>query len=356
MARVNGAIAWEERAAGCLLGGAVGDALGAPVEFLGLDEIRARFGPDGVTGMGAAYGRRGAVTDDTQMALFTAEGLIRADNVRRAGGADDPVPVLHRAYLRWLATQGGRTPATRALDRPDGWLVSLGDLRARRSPGTTCLSALESGRSGSPEERLNDSKGCGGVMRVAPVGLASWAAFDTGARAAALTHGHPTGYLAGGVLASLVAGLVAGAPLEEALAASREELRRREGHDECLAALDAAVALAADDAHGPEAVEGLGGGWIAEQALAIAVYSALVAERFEDGVLVAVNHGGDSDSTGAIAGNLLGAAHGVRAIPDRWLAELELRREIERVAADLAAHFGPDAAADPADEDRYPAS
>jgi len=353
---VNAAISWSERAAGCLLGGAVGDALGAPVEFLGLDEIRARFGPRGVTGLAAAYGRRGAVTDDTQMTLFTAEGLIRADNVRREGGVDDPLPVLHRAYLRWLGTQGGRPSEMRALDLPDGWLVSLRELRVRRSPGTTCLTALESGRWGSPEERINGSKGCGGVMRVAPVGLASWEPFETGVRAAALTHGHPTGYLAGGALALLVAALAGGASPGQAAESVRRELPRHDGHEECLAALDAAVELAARGAPSAEHVEELGAGWIAEQALAIAVYCFLATGRFEDGVLLAVNHGGDSDSTAAIAGNLLGTAYGARAIPDRWLSELELRREIERVAADLAAHFGPDAVAEPADLDRYPAS
>jgi ADP-ribosyl-[dinitrogen reductase] hydrolase len=356
MAGVNGAIPWEERAAGCLLGGAVGDALGAPVEFLGLDEIQARFGAEGVTGLASAYGRRGAVTDDTQMTLFTAEGLIRADNVRRTGGADDPVPVLHRAYVRWLATQGGRTPDSRASDRPDGWLASLRELKARRSPGTTCLTALESGRWGSPEERINGSKGCGGVMRVAPIGLASWPPFETGARAAALTHGHPTGFLAGGVLATMVATLAGGAAPRQAVDAVRDELPAHEGHEECLEALGAALAAAEDGSPSPERVEALGAGWIAEQALAVATYCLLVAERFEDGVLLAVNHGGDSDSTGSIAGSLLGTAFGARAIPDRWLAELELRREIERVAADLGAHFGPDAADDPDDLDRYPAS
>jgi ADP-ribosylglycohydrolase len=355
-APVVAGIDWSERAAGCLLGGAVGDALGAPIEFLGLEEIRAEHGPDGVTGFEPAYGRRGALTDDTQLSLFTAEGLIRADNVRRAGGADDPLPPLHRAYLRWLATQGGRPAGSRAVDLPDGWLFSLPELRDRRAPGTTCLSALESGRWGSPDRQINGSKGCGGVMRVAPVGLARWAPFETGVRAAALTHGHPTGFLAGGVLALVVAGLTRGAALDDELSEARRELVRHDGHEECLEALDAAVALAAEGEPSAERVEQLGAGWIAEQALAIAVYCALSAETFADGVLLAVNHGGDSDSTGALAGNLLGAALGACAIPAEWLDELELGPEIRQVAADLAAHFAPDATGDPGDLDRYPAS
>jgi ADP-ribosylglycohydrolase len=67
-----------ERIKGCLLGGAVGDALGAPVEFLEWSVIEARFGPQGIIDFVPAYGITGAITDDTQMMLFTAEGLIRA--------------------------------------------------------------------------------------------------------------------------------------------------------------------------------------------------------------------------------------------------------------------------------------
>jgi len=84
-----------------------------------------------------------------------------------------------------------------------------------------------------------------------------------------------------------------------------------------------------------EQVEKLGGGWIAEEALAISLYCALVAKDFEHGISLAVNHGGDSDSTGAIAGNLLGAALGVNAIPERWRKQLELANVIEQVADDL---------------------
>ena len=69
------------RCRGCLLGGAVGDALGAPVEFMRHSQIVARFGPGGVRDFAPAYGRTGAITDDTQMSLFTAEGLLRASSM-----------------------------------------------------------------------------------------------------------------------------------------------------------------------------------------------------------------------------------------------------------------------------------
>lgn len=95
-----------DRALGCLLGGAVGDALGAPIEFLSTDEIRARWGPEGLTNFEPHRGRRGSITDDTQMTFFTAEGLIRGAVRGRERGVSSLPSVVHHAYLRWLHTQG----------------------------------------------------------------------------------------------------------------------------------------------------------------------------------------------------------------------------------------------------------
>ena len=98
----------RERARGCLLAGACGDALGGPVEFMRDGEIRARFGPGGIRDMAPAYGKLGAITDDTQMTLFTAEGLIRAHLRWLRRGVSEPAAVVRGAYLRWLQTQGER--------------------------------------------------------------------------------------------------------------------------------------------------------------------------------------------------------------------------------------------------------
>ena len=175
-------------------------------------------------------------------------------------------------------------------------------------------------------------------MRMAPVGLfdvCKGREFEYGREFAALTHGHPTGSLAAGTFALLVGELFRGTPFPEALATVDSELIRHEHHDETRRALRRAVALADGGAPTPEKVESLGGGWVAEEALAIAVYCALTASSFEDGVLRSVNHGGDSDSTGSIAGNLLGLLFGEESLPARWLDALELRELIARVAEDL---------------------
>lgn len=122
---------------GCLLGGAVADALGAPVEFLSRDAILERFGPDGISTYAPAYGRLGAVTDDTQMTLFTAEGLIRSRVRGSLKGITTEVGVTARAYLRWLLTQSERPRHLVDLsDEEPGWLFQQSDLHHRRAPAT----------------------------------------------------------------------------------------------------------------------------------------------------------------------------------------------------------------------------
>lgn len=341
---------------GCLLAGAVGDALGAAVEFDSLERIRERFGKMGLTDYAIAYGRLGAITDDTQMTLFTAEGLIRA-HIRSADkGIRNPPAIVHKAYLRWLHTQRIHIPND-ARELPDylrgSWLLDLPDLNIRRAPGNTCLAALRSGLMGTVDEPINNSKGCGGVMRAAPAGLLTNQPFRSGVEAAAITHGHPAGYLSAGVLAVIVSKIIEGASLFDAVNhAVYKALPEMKNHKETFDALDEAIRLAEDrtKAPSPELIETLGGGWVGEEALAISIYCSLVHENdLSEALLLAVNHSGDSDSTGAITGNILGALHGIDAIPPHWLEHLELRAEIEQVAEDLhAASLNVDLA------DRYP--
>ena len=346
----RGAGAAGERFRGCLLGGAVGDALGAPVEFDLREEILRRFGPDGITGYAPAYGGIGMITDDTQMTLFTAEGLLRYWVRGRMKGIATYTGVTANAYLRWLRTQGGSPRNPLGVGEPfgegePGWLYQARRLHSNRAPGNTCMSALRSMPAlGEPAD--NDSKGCGGVMRVAPVGLfvsrmpegTCEQAFEIATDLAALTHGHPTGSLSAGVLAALVYQLVQGVSLTDALPEAKRILREFDGHEETLGAVEAAEAAAHCAGSRHDAVASLGEGWVADEALAIGLYCALVAESFTDAVVLAVNHSGDSDSTGSIAGNLLGAALGERAIDAHWLEPLELRDVITEIADDLYAY------------------
>jgi ADP-ribosylglycohydrolase len=330
----------HDRIRGCLMAGAVGDALGAPVEFWPLQEIRDRLGPAGVTSF---VDGRAEVTDDTQMTLFTAEGMIRAAVRYRAKGICNPASVVFFAYKRWLCTQHvGREPEP---DGPfDGWLVAETRLHHRRAPGKTCLSAIAAGWHEVPIRAANDSKGCGAVMRVAPVGLIADSpetAFRLGCETAATTHGHPSGWLPAGVLAATINLLRDGAPLPDALQIARQLLAEhnsdndRPATGETAAAIDAALAQVRTGPPTPERVEQLGGGWVGEEALAIACYCALAAPDPRSALLAAVNHSGDSDSTGSICGNLLGAAHGTTAAPDELFAQLDLADVIVTISDDL---------------------
>lgn len=333
------ALTRDDRIRGCLLAGACGDALGAPVEFMRLAEIRARYGENGISDLGPSAWQ---ITDDTQMTLFTAEGLIRAVQRGRERGIWHLPSIVHDSYLRWLAAQGltSRHPGFSSAPG-QSWLCGLPAMNAQRAPGNTCLSALMSDRMGTIKEPINGSKGCGGVMRVSPVGLVFQGrrAFAVGAECAAITHGHPSGYLSAGALAMMVAELMEGAELPAAIATARSELANWGGHEETLAALDAGVGLAKEGRPRPEDLETLGGGWVGEEALAIAVCAALAATDLPDGLRLAANHSGDTDSTAAIAGNLLGTLHGVDGIPPEWLEVLEIRDAIERLGHELAAAF-----------------
>jgi ADP-ribosylglycohydrolase len=317
----------RDRLLGSILAGAIGDALGAPIEFDDLFTIRRRYGPAGLTAYAPAYGRVGAITDDTQMTLFTAEGVTLAPS----DGVDDVVASIRVSYLAWLHTQ--EPSAARPDDRP---LLEHAMLHSCRAPGLTCLSALEAGGNGSPEHRINGSKGCGGVMRVAPIAALPDHWFEVGARAAALTHGHPSGYLSAGALTHIVGECVRGTPLPGAIERAKAELVTWDEHEETLTAIDAAVALARSGNVDAEALETLGGGWAGEEAVAIGLCCGLVAPDVRSGLVLAVNHSGDSDSTGSIVGNILGAMHGVDALPADLLDQLEARDLIERVAGELA--------------------
>ena len=106
--------------------------------------------------------------------------------------------------------------------------------------------------------------------------------------------------------------------------------------DELLALLQKAVDLSRQDLDDLDAVRQLGRGWVGEEALAIAVYCSLKhSDSFADAIIAAVNHSGDSDSTGAIAGNIAGASLGLRAIPKKYLEALERKDVILELADDL---------------------
>lgn len=303
----------------CLLGGAIGDSLGAEIEFSPLHRILETF-PEGFDRLPPYDGIEGAITDDTQMTLFTAEGLIRA-----AAARCDAVGPVHDALLRWFRTQGG----TPRLPVDTAGLFEDQRLHSRRAPGRTCLSALRAARRrGEPAD--NPSKGCGTIMRVAPVAFLPPLRITPLAMAtSALTHGHRTAQTAAAAWAEILHDLWQGADIETA---ARRQLNRF-GVETNTALRNA---LAAPRNGLPETVNDLGRGWVAEEALAIALYACLAARDFEHGLTIAVTHSGDSDSTGAIAGNALALIFPDQVFGHRWAAQVECRDLIAGIAGQLA--------------------
>lgn len=334
-----------DRYRGCLIGGAAGDALGYPVEFLSFTSIKSKYGEHGIFTYDLKDGIA-EISDDTQMTLFTATGLLLG--ITRAsmrGISADPWDYVWYSYKDWYRTQTDEYPLA---GHHYTWLDDVPELFSRRAPGNTCLSVLASEDSGTIENPINDSKGCGGVMRVAPVGLYYGRHLDLdhadyiGAEVAALTHGHPLGYIPAAALTHIIALITHhGCSIDEATAAMRSAIARQyhDGKytDYFLNLIRNAADLAYDRKIGDtEAIRILGEGWVAEEALAIAIFCSLrYSDDFTMAVTTAVNHDGDSDSTGAITGNIVGAYLGLSGIPEKWVRNLELKDIIMEIADDL---------------------
>lgn len=343
-----------DRYRGCLIGGAAGDALGYPVEFASESKIFSRYGKSGIHEY--EYDEEGIAcfSDDTQMTLYTANGLLfgitRGSTRGIMGTYSD---YLRHFYKEWYRTQTESYPLSEQI----AWISSLPELFKRRAPGNTCLSACASESRGTPEAPINNSKGCGGVMRVAPIGLYfnavdgqkcesrtySYAEIQRlGAGAAAITHGHELGWLPAGVLAHIVSFLAheASPTVEEAVLDAIQTLP--EAYPRAKRAADLqdllrkTIQLSKSSLSDLDAIHELGEGWVAEEALAIAALCALrYPDDFESAVVAAVNHSGDSDSTGAIAGNIVGAHVGFTQIPKKYVAHLELANVVIKLADDL---------------------
>ena len=361
---------------GSLIGGAAGDALGYTVEFDRYSEIISRYGQPGIT----EYELRGGVaeiSDDTQMTLFTANGMLMGltrGYMRGIGGI--PEFYVEYAYLDWYDTQMKTYNEVMKQSRHT-WLSAIPKLYVRRAPGNTCLTAIADMKKGRTPD--NDSKGCGGVMRVAPYGLfcACHSVRYTieeidvaGGEIARLTHKHPLGWIPAMVLTHILYRLVKNTPL-----AGLDKTQYRKVFDgivnEALQLLptikvtnnvseltwddkkpigevfhnaverqrelvERALMLADNELSDVENISSLGEGWVGEETLAIAIYSvARHIDCFEDTLVCAVNHDGDSDSTGAVAGNIIGAIVGYDAIPSKFKEHLELLDIILAVADDL---------------------
>ncbi len=332
---------FQDRCRGSLIGGAIGDAFGYPVEFVGSFEgIRARYGEEGITEYDRSYPwleehlreNKALFSDDTQMTLYTAEGLLEAEN-----NGIQIIPAICNAYLAWFGHQVGREVKIAYRSR----LAQIEELNQRRAPGNTCITSLYSIYNG--KEPMNSSKGCGGVMRVAPIGIHGaaygWTLDKTGriaGEAAELTHLHPLSTYSSAAMAVIVQLCLTTDNIDAdvfkvIVSKSLETVAEVYGKaaaamDDFERIIDKAIRLEDNRFQDWEIIENeLGGGWVAEETLAIAIFSVLRhIDDFRACMICAVNHGGDSDSTGAVAGNIMGAILGYKAIPEYFRNGIQL--------------------------------
>ena len=356
----------QNKIRGCLYGGAVGDALGYPVEFLSEASIFSRFGSEAITHFPLdALSGNALISDDTQMTLFTANGLLYGDiHASMQNTPFLPRQFVSMAYQDWLRTQESSYAASRKQSRSDNaasrfsgisWLLDVPELYSCRAPGNTCISALSRQKNTHIhiedyiQAAQNDSKGCGGIMRVAPLALDYQMNITDldyeGAQLAAITHGHSLGYMPAAVLTHILNRIVfpeehSYMTLKEIILEARDTSSKLFAGDWYLTELtdiiDLAVQLSENKDSDLTNINRIGEGWVAEETLGIALYCTLRhSTDFSAGVIAAVNHKGDSDSTGAVTGNILGALLGYEAIEQKWKEHLELSDIILTLADDI---------------------
>lgn len=353
---------------GSLIGGAIGDALGYPVEFMDEEQIFKKYGNMGIEHYDVDRSSGLAViSDDTQMTLFTANALLFGMHRQRARGiSGDPRHYALHAYLGWLHTQ--QFPYSKENRIPDDWcgwasylLQDVPELYVRRAPGMTCLDGLRCRKekvdnnihvSDYIADKINNSKGCGGVMRIAPLGLAiGFWEMDRldmeGAQLAAITHTHPLGYMPAAVLTHILNKLVYSegetdlkSIIIEAENFANNLFAETPFISELTDIINKAITLSENNNSDIANISKLGDGWVAEEALAISLYCSLkYKDDFSKAIIASVNHKGDSDSTGAITGNIMGALLGYDKIERKWISSLEMRDLILQIADNLYTDF-----------------
>ena len=331
---------------GCLLGLAVGDALGYAVDRLSWEEICRDYGPDGIRGYDLVNGFAD-VSSHTQIAAYSACGLLmgmtRRQRLRR------PVPYaryVEVALREWNLGQHAR----RQPDQTACWVSEVEELRRRRCLDTRMLDTLNREKLGNLAEPGNAYDGPGGMGAAvsagaffAPERMEAHEVGTLGAEVVALTHGDPMTFLSGAVTAYIVAGILQDpeVSLREHFLQATDVVATQFGDrypqaETLKRLLHRATLLASNTLLPPrDAMEHLSCTTYAE-CLAAAMYTCLVAEKDFDGAMVlAVNHSGRSAAVGALAGAFLGARLGAEAIPDFYLEGLESVLVLSELAEDL---------------------
>ncbi|MEP1448943.1 MAG: ADP-ribosylglycohydrolase family protein [Paraglaciecola sp.] len=357
----NSIFAVFERA---MLAAAMGDAFGFPMEFFCEQKIKQsgfhlNNGDDELTFLGKS-------SDDTQLNLFTAEGIIYSKYTIKHSVNDYQlmndtiVREVARAYQRWLHTQSEASIFCEEIDIETG-LVSFPELNQRVEPGDTCLSALKDMQYPS-DSAYNFSKGSGVTIKNLPIAMVyaaqplslhslschqkALASFDLGFKVAQITHGHPIAKLTAATIATILFFNLQRGPSSNTLLYSMAMTKEliisnlanilRRGFDIQRSHIEHIIELLDNDYYnGAKCVSAYGQGWFADEALAMALHCALYAETFEQLLVMGACHSGDSDSTCSLAASIFVSARGGEDMPDYLLEKLELKEVVKGITEKL---------------------
>ncbi len=327
---------------GCLLGMAVGDAMGAPVDGKTYEDICRMYGPSGLLGYDSANGLA-EITSYSQLAMFAANGLL-AGAARGKTSAEDQLRYITAALKEWARVQHlPGAPENRLC-----WLRHIPQMRRRRCMDPRTLDSLTRGVLGTPENPANQSAGAGSLTAVIPVALffqpermEFWDIGLLGAKIVALTHGDSMAFLSGALLSYAVAGIVQDRNCtieDQFLHAAQAVTAQFPGvpASKLQGLIQDAVALAKKTGlPAQQAMEQLECN-TAARVLAGAVYAVLRGNGdFDKSMITAVNHSGKSAAVGAVTGAILGTILGEQGLPGFYLDCLDCDHVIREVAFDL---------------------
>ena len=331
---------------GCLLGMAVGDAMGYTVDSRSWAEIQEDYGPNGLLGYDLVNGYA-EITSYTQLAAFTCNGLLLGLTIGQMTGKMFPfVQYIALSTREWAYSQRswGRPEQTRC------WLLQQSDICHRHCMDTSMLDTLGRKHLGTPEEPRNNFSNPSGLTTAIGVGLffhpdrTDQGDIDRlGAEAVALTHGNPSAFLTGFVLSHLISRLAQNpeADLRRLVNEAMDSLKAEYGHQysqvfELCNLLRMALTLSRDVNHNQTDVMEKLQCTTAPQVLAGAIYACLVSGRdFDTAMIIAVNHSGRSAAVGAVAGAILGLRLGDQALPSFYIECLEPAEILQELAYDL---------------------
>lgn len=307
-----------------LLASFIGDALGYPIEFYTLEKIQEMYGiVDDYIELPMHNFKKGLFSDDTQMSIATIQGIIKSD----ISNKENIVENIISEYKEWFFSQTER--------------------KNKRSPGMTCLDSLRyiiDNKIDKPSYslKINNSKGNGALMRVAPICFLNFSLEDLIQIAydiSYITHCHPLGYYTSGFHVGVLKLILEGTELDSSIKYMInlfKNINNTEINNKLIPLIEKAIELSKNSSSDTDNIEKLGQGWVAEETLAIAIYCSLKYQNnLNQGIIASINHSGDSDSTGIVTGNILGLLNSKEDIPSNWIKKLEKKAYIQNLGKTL---------------------